>query len=439
MTRVTFQEKYYPAVKETLYQAKLENGLTVSLLPKNDFNEVYGVVTVYVGSVDTEFTASDSKKKTYPKGIAHFLEHKLFERENSEVLEHKLFERENSEDIMAAFTKLGADSNAFTSFTNTSYLFSTSDNVADCLDLLDELVTSFNITEESVEREKDIIQQEREMYQDDPDSCLFFKTLANLYPETPLASDIVGTEDSIEDITLEDLRDNFDEFYTPVNSQIFLVGNFDLELIQNYFSQMDVGGCIVQNQKEPIALHPVKKVESIRMDVASPKLAIGVRTNSDMGHQDCYRYSVLLRALFTMMFGWTSKRFQSLYETGKLDSSLSLEVEINRRFNFLMLTMDTKEPVAISHQFRKAIQNFATDSDVSEEHLDLIKSEIYGEFIHSMNSLEFIATQYQSHSDETTLFDLPKIIQEMTLDDVLEVGHHFIDNSEIVEFTIFPL
>ena len=426
MTRVTFQEKYYPAVKETLYQAKLENGLTVSLLPKNDFNEVYGVVTVYVGSVDIEFTARDSKKKTYPKGIAHFLE-------------HKLFERENSEDIMAAFTKLGADSNAFTSFTNTSYLFSTSDNVAECVELLDELVTSFNITEESVEREKDIIQQEREMYQDDPDSCLFFKTLANLYPETPLASDIVGTEDSIEDITLEDLRDNFDEFYTPVNSQIFLVGNFDLELIQNYFLQKDVGGCIVQNPKEPIALNPVKKVESIRMDVASPKLAIGVRTNSDMGHQDCYRYSVLLRALFTMMFGWTSKRFQSLYETGKLDSSLSLEVEINRRFNFLMLTMDTKEPVAISHQLRKAIQNFATDPDVSEEHLDLIKSEIYGEFIHSMNSLEFIATQYQSHSDETTLFDLPKIIQEMTLDDVLEVGHHFIDNSEIVEFTIFPL
>ena len=426
MTRVTFQEKYYPAVKETLYQAKLENGLTVSLLPKNDFNEVYGVVTVYVGSVDIEFTARDSKKKTYPKGIAHFLE-------------HKLFERGNSEDIMAAFTKLGADSNAFTSFTNTSYLFSTSDNVADCLDLLDELVTSFNFTEESVEREKDIIQQEREMYQDDPDSCLFFKTLANLYPETPLASDIVGTEDSIEDITLEDLRDNFDEFYTPVNSQIFLVGNFDLELIQNYFSQKDIGGCIVQNPKEPIALHPVKKVESIRMDVASPKLAIGVRTNSDMGHQDCYRYSVLLRALFTMMFGWTSKRFQSLYETGKLDSSLSLEVEINRRFNFLMLTMDTKEPVSISHQFRKAIQSFVTDADISEEHLDLIKSEIYGEFIHSMNSLEFIATQYQSHSDETTLFDLPKIIQEMTLDDVLEVGHHFIDNSEIVEFTIFPL
>ena len=426
MTRVTFDEKYYPAVKETLYQATLENGLTVTLLPKNDFNEVYGVVTVQIGSVDTEFTVRDGKRKIYPKGIAHFLE-------------HKLFERENSEDIMAAFTELGADSNAFTSFTNTSYFFSTSDYVTECLDLLDELVTSFNITEESVEHEKDIIQQEREMYQDDSDSCLFFKTLANLYPESSLASDIVGTEDSIENIRLEDLRDNFEEFYTPVNSHIFLVGNFDLELIQNYFRQKDVGDWIEETSRETIALNPVKKVESIRRDVASPKLAIGVRTNSDMGHQDCYRYSVLLRALFTMMFGWTSKRFQSLYETGKLDSSLSLEVEINRRFNFLMLTMDTKEPVAISHQFRKAIKNFATDSDVSEEHLDLIKSEIYGEFIHNMNSLEFIATQYQSHIEESTLFDLPKIIQEMTLEDVLEVGHHFIDSSEIVEFTIFPL
>ena len=307
------------------------------------------------------------------------------------------------------------------------------------MDLLDELVTSFNITEESVEREKDIIQQEREMYQDDPDSCLFFKTLANLYPESPLASDIVGTEDSIENIRLEDLRDNFEEFYTPVNSHIFLVGNFDLELIQNYFRQKDVGDWIEETSRETIALNPVKKVDSSRMDVASPKLAIGVRTNSNMSNQDCYRYSILLRALFTMMFGWTSNRFQSLYETGKLDASLALEVEINRRFNFLMVTMETKEPVAISHQFRKAIQNFVTDADVSEEHLDLIKSEIYGEFIHNMNSLEFIATQYQSHIEESTLFDLPKIIQEMTLEDVLEVGHHFIDSSEIVEFTIFPL
>ena len=427
MTRPTFQKKYYPAVKETLYQTSLENGLTVTLLPKKDFNEVYGVVSVQVGSVDTRFTTDDKGLQQYPQGIAHFLE-------------HKLFEREDSGDVMAAFTELGAESNAFTSFTNTSYLFSTSENVLECLDLLEELVTTFNMTEESVEREKDIIQQEREMYQDDPDSCLFFNTLANLYPESPLASDIVGSENSIDAICLEDLKENFKEFYRPVNSNIFLVGNFKLELLEDYFTKKSY----LQEKKhefkrEQIALHPVKTTESLRMDVASPKLAIGIRGNKEIGNRDQYRYHLLLKLLFTMMFGWTSQRFQRLYESGKLDASLSLEIEVDRRFHFVILTMDTKEPVALSHQFRKAIRNFMKDEDVTEDHLDIVKTEMYGEFLHSMDSLEYIATQYHPTDTGSTLFDLPKLLQEITLEDVLEAGHDLIDNSDMVDCTIFPI
>ena len=427
MTRPTFQKKYYPAVKETLYQTSLENGLTVTLLPKKDFNEVYGVVSVQVGSVDTRFTADDKGLQQYPQGSAHFLE-------------HKLFEREDSGDVMAAFTELGAESNAFTSFANTSYLFSTSENVLECLDLLEELVTTFNMTEESVEREKDIIQQEREMYQDDPDSCLFFNTLANLYPESPLASDIVGSENSIDAICLEDLKENFKEFYRPVNSNIFLVGNFKLELLEDYFAKKSY----LQEKKhefkrEQIPLHPVKTTESLRMDVASPKLAIGIRGNEDIRNRDQYRYHLLLKLLFTMMFGWTSQRFQRLYESGKLDASLSLEIEVDHRFHFVMLTMDTKEPVALSHQFRKAIRNFIKDEDVTEDHLDIVKTEMYGEFLHSMDSLEYIATQYHPTETGSTLFDLPKLLQEITLEDVLEAGHDLIDNSDMVDCTIFPI
>ena len=427
MTRPTFQKKYYPAVKETLYQTSLENGLTVTLLPKKDFNEVYGVVSVQVGSVDTRFTVDGKGLQQYPQGIAHFLE-------------HKLFEREDSGDVMAAFTELGAESNAFTSFTNTSYLFSTSENVLECLDLLEELVTTFNMTEESVEREKDIIQQEREMYQDDPDSCLFFNTLANLYPESSLASDIVGSENSIDAICLEDLKENFKEFYRPVNSNIFLVGNFKLELLEDYFAKKSY----LQEKKheikrEQIPLHPVKTTESLRMDVASPKLAIGIRGNEDIGNRDQYRYHLLLKLLFTMMFGWTSQRFQRLYESGKLDASLSLEIEVDPRFHFAMLTMDTKEPVALSHQFRKAIRNFVKDEDVTEDHLDIVKTEMYGEFLHSMDSLEYIATQYHPTETGSTLFDLPKLLQEITLEDVLEAGHDLIDNSDMVDCTIFPI
>ena len=426
MTPVTFEEKYYPAVKETVYQTRLSNGLTVSLLPKKQFNEVYGVVTVRFGSVDTSFTLSKKGLQCYPAGIAHFLE-------------HKLFERENAEDIMESFTRLGADSNAFTSFTKTSYLFSTIDHLSENLDLLKELVTVAHFTEESVEREREIIQQEREMYQDDPDSRLFFATLANLYPNTPLAADIVGSEKSINNIQLNDLKYNFTVFYKPVNMSLFLVGNFDVDAIGKYFSQKKFRNLedMVVN-KEKLALQPVKETDSLRMEVSSPKLAVGIRGIGEVVEADCYRYSVLLKLLFTMLFGWTSNRFQNLYEAGKLDASLSLEVEVTSRFHFVMLTMDTKEPVSLSHQIRKAIRHFSSDADITDEHLDLVKSEMFGEFFSSMNSLEFIATQYDPIDGGETIFDLPKILQEITLEDVLEAGHRLIDDGDLVDFTIFP-
>ena len=426
MTKVIFEEKYYPAVKEKVYRTRLANGLTVALLPKKEFKEVYGSVTVQFGSVDTLVTEVDGDVKEYPEGIAHFLE-------------HKLFEREDASDLMSAFTSLGADSNAFTSFTKTSYLFSATDHFLDNLDLIDELVTSAHFTEGSILREQDIIQQEREMYQDDPDSCLFFSTLANLYPGTPLATDIVGSEESISQINLTNLQENFTRFYKPVNMSLFLVGNFDVDQVQDYFERKELEDSDVQEvAREKLLLQDVKRTDSMRMEVSSPKLAIGVRGKREVAKADRYRHHILLKLLFAMMFGWTSDRFQKLYESGKIDASLSLEVEVTSRFHFVMLTMDTKEPVALSHQFRKAIRNFTKDLDITEDHLDIIKREMFGEFFSSMNSLEFIATQYDAFGQGETIFDLPKILQEITLEDVLEAGHHLIDEGDIVDFTIFP-
>ena len=426
MTKVVFEEKYYPAVKEMVYRTRLSNGLTVALLPKKEFKEVYGSVTVHFGSVDMLVTEVDGDVKEYPAGIAHFLE-------------HKLFEREDSSDLMSAFTSLGADSNAFTSFTKTSYLFSATDHFLENLDLLDELVTSAQFTEDSILREQDIIQQEREMYQDDPDSCLFFSTLANLYPGTPLATDIVGSEESISQINPTNLQENFTRFYKPVNMSLFLVGNFDMDQVQDYFERKELEDLDVKEvAREKLVLQDVKQTDSMRMEVSSPKLAIGIRGKQDVVEADCYRHHILLKLLFIMMFGWTSDRFQKLYESGKIDASLSLEVEVTSRFHFVMLTMDTKEPVALSHQFRKAIRNFTKDLDITEDHLDIIKREMFGEFFSSMNSLEFIATQYDAFGQGETIFDLPKILQEITLEDVLDAGHHLIDDGDIVDFTIFP-
>ena len=420
----------YSAVGETVYQTVLSNGLRVFLLPKNDFNETYGIISTNFGSVDTGIVSRETKQVTqYPAGIAHFLE-------------HKLFEGPQGKDLMLEFTKLGAESNAFTSFTRTSYLFSATDNISENLQLLQKLVHRADFTKESILREQDIIGQEIEMYQDNPDYRLFFGALANLYPQTPLAEDIAGTKESISEITVENLKENFSNFYHPSNMTLFVIGNFDLEQIAAEIAEQQQKLVFPRSsesiEKIPVSLHPVVSTDTHRMEVASPKLAVGIRGTDFVDESELYRYKITLKLLFAMMFGWTSKRFQSLYESGKMDNSLTLEVEVEKDFHFVMLTMDTQEPVGLSHQFRSAIKNFDKDPDVTEEHLDTIKSEMFGDFLHGLNSLEYIATQYEPQLTGENLFDLPKILQDISLNDVIKLGHRFINQCDMTDFTIFP-
>lgn len=420
----------YSAVGETVYQTVLANGLRVFLLPKNDFNETYGIISTNFGSVDTGIVSRETNQVTqYPAGIAHFLE-------------HKLFEGPQGKDLLLEFTKLGAESNAFTSFTRTSYLFSATDNISENLQLLQKLVHRADFTKESILREQDIIGQEIEMYQDNPDYRLFFGALANLYPQTPLAEDIAGTKESISEITVENLKENFKNFYHPSNMTLFVIGNFDLEQIAAEIAEQQeklvFAGSSETIEKIPVSLHPVVSTDTYRMEVASPKLAVGIRGTDFVDESELYRYKITLKLLFAMMFGWTSKRFQSLYESGKMDNSLTLEVEVEKDFHFVMLTMDTQEPVGLSHQFRSAIKNFDKDPDVTEEHLDTIKSEMFGDFLHGLNSLEYIATQYEPQLMGENLFDLPKILQDISLNDVIKLGHRFIDQCDMTDFTIFP-
>lgn len=430
MQKVQLEELSYPSVGETLYRAVLPNGLRVFLQPKLEFHETYGIMTTNFGSIDTHFIPVGSQiSMDYPAGIAHFLE-------------HKLFENEDGEDILQEFVKLGAESNAFTSFTKTSYLFSGTENILECISLLQELVCDAYFTEESVEREQGIIQQEIEMYQDNPDYRLFFSVLANLYPNTPLSKDIAGSRESISEITVEDLDENFETFYHPSNLSLFVVGNFDVqtvfENIQNVQATIEVEEGVHPYKREPLPLNEVIPTGTERLEVASPKLAVGFRGKDAISEHERFRYKIILKLLFAMMFGWTSKRYQSLYEAGKLDNSLTLEVEVEDAFHFVILTMDTVEPISISHQIRLAVKQFEKDPDVTEEHLDIIKSEMYGEFLHGFNSLEYMATQYETHLDGENLFDIPKILQGISLADIIQVGRRFVGSCDTSDYLIFP-
>lgn len=423
------EKKNYAYLKDSLYQVTLPNGLSVVLLPKREFRETYGLLHVDFGAMDTLYQLSDSEeKKVFPVGIAHFLE-------------HKMFEKLDGSDLMEDFAKIGANVNAYTGFHQTCYLFSTTDSVSAALHLLHQLVSTITVSEESVEREKEIITQEIEMYQDDPDSRLYAEILASLYPETPLTHDIAGTVASISRITLADLFDNFDLFYQTDKMSLFLVGNFEIEEVwqqilndQYLLPKNDVG----PSMRQSIHLYPILPHRTLSLEVASPKLAIGFRGNSDLTgleEKDLLHYRLSLSLFFSMLFGWTSQCYQDLYETGKIDSSFSLHLEVQPHYHFLVITIDTSEPITVSHLIRKMTVEYADNSDLHPEHFELLKREMYGDFIRGLNSLEWMASQFAANSVE---FLLPEILQSVTLEEVKEAGHRFLSNCDRTDFTIFP-
>lgn len=427
---VILKKKTFAYLKDAVYQAVLPNGLRLYLLPKTDFSETYGILTADFGAIDTTFRLSGEKDfRTYPAGIAHFLE-------------HKLFEQEDGGDAMAAFSKIGASANAYTGLYQTSYLFSTTEQVKEALQLLQEFVGNAHFTEESVEREKDIIKQEIEMYQDDPDYRLYTEILASLYPQTPLAQDIAGTVESISKISAQALNDNYQAFYGPENMSLFVIGNFEIEEI--WQDLLEYNQAVKEKSNPRIERQAVSQSEilahrKIHLDVATPKLAIGLAGRDQIDEDDLPSYRLALSFLFSMLFGWTSQHYQKLYEAGKIDSSFSLHLEVHSACHFMVMTLDTKEPIAVSNFVRKAIREFENSSDMTEEHLDLLKKEAYGDFIRSLNSLEATASQFVAQQTDTySIFDLPSLLKKMTLQEVLDAGHRFIENCDMTDFTIFP-
>ena len=196
--------------------------MTVFLIPKESFKETLAVMSSRFGSIDTNFTVN-GKKKSYLTGIAH-------------LLEHQLFEMNKQKDAAYEFTKLGAESNAYTTFDKTIYYFSTADNIKKNLDLLQEFTSQINFTDMSIEKEKKIITQEFNMYQDDSDDYLYQVILSKLYPQTSLAEDITGNRDSIDKLTKNNLEENFHYFYQPENFSFKVTTNNSNEFNANgYF------------------------------------------------------------------------------------------------------------------------------------------------------------------------------------------------------------
>lgn len=417
-------------LNEDVYRTTLTNGLQLVLLPKPDYHETFGMMVTKFGSLDTIFRPKNRKKQQqFPSGIAHFLE-------------HTLFEMKDGQDAMQIFARLGADANAFTALNHTAYYFSATDSILESLEILQRFTASHQFTNDSLVKEKDIIEQEIEMYQDDPDYQIYLSTLAQLYPDTPLAQDIAGDTASVRAITANHLQACFDIFYQPSNMLLVLAGNFNpddiLAAVQTYQTKRRV------KKEQPIERgiflpSPVKRSSSRGMLVAGSKLGVGLRGNSKLTDLSLSFYRLCLRLLFSMLLGSTSSVYQEWYQKGRIDDSFDMEIEVSTTYCFVIITLNTAEPMAMSKRIRRLIKDFEASQDISQDHLDLVKKAFYGDFVKSMNRLDLMATQYASAwADGEDLFAFPALLSEISLADILTIGRDFILESDMTDFIIFP-
>ncbi|HGF7563645.1 TPA: M16 family metallopeptidase [Enterococcus hirae] len=422
----------YDQINETLYHEVLPNGLTVYLLPKNDYHKTYGLFSTNYGSIDNEFIPYGSDKKIkVPDGIAHFLEHKLFEKEDG--------------DVFQLFGQQGASANAFTSFTKTSYLFSTTDQVEKNLTTLLDFVQAPYFTEETVNKEKGIIGQEIQMYEDDPNWRMFFGILNNLYPEHPLHIDIAGTVESIEAITADDLYTCYRTFYQPSNMVLFVVGKLEpeklMELIRTNQNAKDFPPAQKIERYFPDNNGDIIAKSSMRSAITRDKFVLGIKGLDVLPAEgkELLRYKTALNLLFQLLLGNTSQNYLKMYNDGLIDDSFGFEFSLDREFHFADFSGDTDQPEKAAEKVKEILLHFEEDQELSEENLTLLKKKMLGQYFQTLNSLEYIANQFtQSLFGDQTLFDLPEIIESIQLADILKVGRSFIKEEAFSEFYMQP-
>jgi predicted Zn-dependent peptidase len=419
----------YQKINETLYKEILPNGLTVYLLPKAGYHKTYGLFSTNYGSIDNEFIPRGGTEYIkVPDGIAHFLEHKMFEKEDGDVFQ-KLGEQ-------------GASANAFTSFTRTSYLFSTTDQLELNLGTLLNFVQAPYFTEESVQKEQGIIGQEIQMYQDDPGWQQFFAILKNMYPKHPLHIDIAGTIDSIAEITAEDLYTCYNTFYHPSNMTLFVVGNLEPEALMAFIRENQAKKTFeapepIQRRFPQESPDEIIKRSEEKMPITIPKAIVGIKGLAELPKDNKERliFKISMDLLFQMLLGTTSQNYLRLYNEGLLDDSFGYEFSLDRSFHFADFGGDSENPQMLADRLTEILLHFDSDPEVNEKNLTLLKKKMLGKYFQSLNSLEYVANQFtQSLYGEWTLFDMPEIIQEIELTDVLAAGKLFIKEEAFTRF-----
>ncbi|MFD2443587.1 EF-P 5-aminopentanol modification-associated protein YfmH [Bacillus sp. CGMCC 1.16607] len=427
MEKITFDQ-----LQEELYYEKMPNGLDVYILPKKGFNKTYATFTTKYGSIDNHFVAKgDTEFTKVPDGIAHFLEHKLFEKEDGDVFQQ--------------FSKQGASANAFTSFTRTAYLFSSTSNFENNLETLIDFVQEPYFSEKTVEKEKGIIGQEITMYDDNPDWRLYFGLIQNMYKNHPVKIDIAGTIDSIAKITKDLLYQCYYTFYHPSNMLLFVVGSVEVNSTMRFIKENQAKKSFEEQaeikrqfEEEPNEVAEKKKI--LQMNVQTSKCLLGIKAlQSKLSGEQLLKNELTINLLLDLLFGKSSENYQKLYSAGLIDETFSYDYTHETGFGFAMMGGDTPEPDRLADSLEKMLMDAASGNGISEEGLNKAKKKKIGAFLRSINSPEYIANQFTRYTfNDMKLFDVVPTLEKITLEDVRSVASDFISKERFTVCQVIP-
>lgn len=424
------EHKTYEEFNQSVYTATLANGLKVRLIPMAGFHKTYAMLTTDFGAVDRTLV-TDQGKEELPAGVAHFLEHKLFEK-----ADHDAFD---------LFGQLGADSNAFTSFTQTSYLYSTTGHFKENLNVLLDFVQDPYFTRATVAKEIGIIAQEIKMYQDNPGSRLYMGMLGNLFPNDPLADDIAGTEESIQQITADLLYRVHAAYYRPEFLTLQLAGNLDpeetLEWIEENQAAKTFPAPTGQQLEFQLADPQAKDILPYRhlmMPVTRPKVMVGLRgidTPSDPVEQ--LKSQLAISLMLEMIFDDTSRHYQELYDQGIIDDSFSFSYEGNRGFDFALFATETEQQSAFRGAIADLVANAPAEVAAVKDQFAMLKNASLGRLIGALDSPEAILNRYATWATgELTIYDEIRYLRGLTLADVEHAAATFMNKDRLAVFEI---
>ena len=368
-------------LEEKVYKEKLENGMTVMIIPRKNTQKKYVIWGTHYGSNESKFVVPGEEQETeVPKGVAHFLEHKMFEQENGP----------NSLDVLTA---LGVDANAYTTNDHTAYLFECTDKFYEALDELMDYVQHPYFTDENVEKEKGIIGQEIMMYDDYPEWKVYLNTLEAMYHNHPVKLDITGTIDTISKIDKEVLYKCYNTFYHPSNMVLVVCGDFNpdeiLEEIKKRLLPKEAVGEIKRiYPEEPKEV--VKNYVEQNMEVSMPLFTIGIK---DIPSEEKVRKHIAIEVLLNMLLGRSSKLYKELYNEGIILSQPSLEYEFTDGYAHMLITGQATEPEAVFERLKREIANLK-ENGINVEEFDRIKKMIYGGYVKEYNDVQETARMF---------------------------------------------